>query len=131
MFMSKLLGKKVRSLRKQKGYSLYKLSRLTNSSLSYLSRLETSNSPNPTVRKVKQLAFYLDSTIEYLCEDDENLSSVAENEKLFIKLNRLNDRDKEKVEQIIDIWSRNDRVRKVFSQNTNLNLEEMECNEGE
>ena len=73
--MSTVLGDKIRRLRKEKGYSLDKLAELSESSKSYIWELENKNPPRPSADKLAKIADQLDTTIEYLLDEGEALSS--------------------------------------------------------
>ena len=64
--MTTPLGKKIRDLRKQKGYTLEKLAVLTDSSKSYIWELENKNPPRPSAEKVAKIASVLGVTTDYL-----------------------------------------------------------------
>src|SRR6266853_1719257 len=99
--MTNKLGKKIKALRKEKGYTLEKLADMAETSKSYIWELENREFCNPAAGKLKKIADALGATIEFLTNDEDNLSSADLKEALFRKFNKLNKYDKKKIEQII------------------------------
>ena len=60
--MPSLLGEKIRALRKLKKLSLEQLAELTESSKSYLWKLENKDAPKPSVEKLARIAAVLEVT---------------------------------------------------------------------
>lgn len=104
--MSKRLGEKIKRLRKEKGYSLEKLAEMADTSKSYVWELENRDSSNPAAEKLKKIADALGVTVDYLTNDTTDLSSEILKEAFFRKFNSLSQDDKDKIEQIIEIWSK-------------------------
>lgn len=100
-----ILGKKLKDLRKKKKLSLQKLGELTKTSKSYIWDLE--NRPghaNPTADKLYLLSLALDVTIDYLIDPMAKQSQEVLQKAFFRKFLRLPDRDKLRIEKIIDNW---------------------------
>ena len=72
--MATTLGVKIKELREQKGYTLEKLAELTDSSKSYIWELENKAPPRPSAEKVSKIAEQLGVTIEYLLDDQANIT---------------------------------------------------------
>ena len=72
--MSSSLGQKIHRLRKEKGMTLEELGELTDSSKSYIWELENKNPPRPSAGKIARIAHELDVKIEYLLDDEGNIS---------------------------------------------------------
>lgn len=104
--MTTQLGKKIRTLRKQKGLSLEKLGELSETSKSYIWELENRDSTNPTADKLAKISQALGVTTDYLTNDNAELSTDVLQEALFRKFAQLDKSDQKKIEQIIDLWSK-------------------------
>ena len=103
--MATVLGSKIKDARKKKGLSLDQLAVQTGMSKSYIWELE--NRPaNPTKEKLSKLAEALDVTAAYFTHDETELDGDVFKDVLFRKFNQLSDSDKEKVQQIIDLWGK-------------------------
>ena len=64
-----MIGKKIKRLRQQKGYSITELGRLADVSKSYLSQLERGMQTNPSLQFLVKVSGPLDTTVTYLLED--------------------------------------------------------------
>jgi XRE family transcriptional regulator, master regulator for biofilm formation len=64
-----MIGKRIRQLRQQKGYSISELANLADVSKSYLSQLERGLQNNPSLQFLVKLSTPLDSSIDYLLKD--------------------------------------------------------------
>lgn len=60
------LGKNIKRLRKEKGISQDKLSKLADISLNTVVKIELDQSPNPTLETIKKLAKALDVSLDDL-----------------------------------------------------------------
>lgn len=58
-----MIGDNIRRIRKEKGYSINKLSKETGISLGYLSDLENNKAKNPSMDKLKTIAKFLETTL--------------------------------------------------------------------
>ena len=79
--MPSSLGDKIRKHRREKGYSLDKLAKLTDSSKSYLWELENRDTRKPSGEKLTRIAEALSVTTDYLldesAEPNENILREA------------------------------------------------------
>lgn len=105
--MSLVLSSKIKQLRKDKGLSLDQLSSITKISKSYLWELENRES-NPTTEKLNILAKALEVTPGSLSDDEAELTDQVHKEAFFRKFDRLDPGDKEKISQIVELWSKKD-----------------------
>ena len=105
--MSNILGDKIRRLRKAKGLTLEKLASHIGSGKSYIWELENRGVKRPSADKLAKLAQVLDVTTDYLVNDEQTEPSAeVVDQAFFRKFSQLDDRDKEKVREIVDIWGR-------------------------
>ena len=103
--MSTALGDKIRRLRKEKGYSLEKLAELSESSKSYIWELENKNPPRPSADKLAKIAHQLDTTIEYLLDEGESLSTEdAADAKFYRQYRQMDDATKAKIRKMVKLW---------------------------
>jgi transcriptional regulator with XRE-family HTH domain len=99
------LGEKIYRLRKQKGYSLDKLAELTDSSKSYVWELENKKLPRPSADKLTKIAHHLDTTIEYLLDRDEIISTEdAADAKFYRQYRKMDPTTKAKIRQMVKLW---------------------------
>jgi XRE family transcriptional regulator, master regulator for biofilm formation len=75
-----MLGKTIRRLREDKGYTLSELAKHADVSKSYLSQIERSLQNNPSLQFLNKVAGSLDTSIDYLLgvESDNNTELDAE-----------------------------------------------------
>lgn len=105
--MSSSLGKKIRLLRKDRGYTLEKLAELTGSSKSYIWELENKDPPRPSAEKVAKIARELGVTTDYLLQDSQESPDVAELDKAFFRdYQDLEDRDKKRLREMVAAWGK-------------------------
>jgi transcriptional regulator with XRE-family HTH domain len=103
--MSTVLGDKIRRLRKEKGYSLDKLAELSESSKSYIWELENKNPPRPSADKLAKIADKLDTTIEYLLDEGEALSSEdAADAKFYRQYRQMDEATRAKIRKMVKLW---------------------------
>ena len=100
------LSEKLKAIRKQKGLSLDELARLSGASKSYLWELENRDERKPSAEKLADIARVLDTTTDYLADDNATFDDAQVKEAFFRKFNKLNDETKERVKDMIDTWSR-------------------------
>jgi transcriptional regulator with XRE-family HTH domain len=81
-----ILGDKIRKLRKKKDYTLDKLAELAESSKSYIWELENKNPPRPSADKLSKIAQVLETTVEFLLDDETE--EVAEEEAADVRFYR-------------------------------------------
>ena len=103
--MSTALGDKIRRLRKEKGFSLDKLADLAESSKSYIWELENKNPPRPSAEKLAKIADQLDTTIEYLLDEGEALSTEdAADAKFYRQYRQMDDATRAKIRKMVKLW---------------------------
>lgn len=100
------LREKLKELRKRKGYSLDELARLSGASKSYLWELENRDKRKPSAEKLVDIARVLDTTTDYLVDDNAGFDDAQVKEAFFRKFNKLDDDTKGRVMDMIDTWSR-------------------------
>lgn len=105
--MTTPLGKKIRDLRKQKGYTLEKLAELTDSSKSYIWELENKNPPRPSAEKVAKIASVLGVTTDYLVSQTEAAPGEDVLDQAFFRdYKNLDESTKEKLRELVNIWGK-------------------------
>ena len=107
--MTTPLGKKIRDLRKQKGYTLEKLAVLTDSSKSYIWELENKNPPRPSAEKVAKIAGVLGVTTDYLVS--QTVAAPGEDvldEAFFREYQNLDESTKDKLRELVKLWGKKD-----------------------
>jgi len=100
------LREKLKELRKRKGYSLDELARLSGASKSYLWELENRDERKPSAEKLVDIARVLDTTTDYLVDDNAGFDDAQVKEAFFRKFNKLDDDTKGRVMDMIHTWSR-------------------------
>ena len=96
--MTRSLGDKIRRLRKEKQLTLDGLAVRTNSSKSYIWELENRNPPRPSATKIAQIAKALDVEIDYLIDDETQISEDdAKDMKFYRYYRRLTPETREKI----------------------------------
>jgi XRE family transcriptional regulator, master regulator for biofilm formation len=99
-----MVGIKLKRLRKDKGYSLSKLSEITGISKSYLSLLERGIQKNPSIDITEKIAKALGVNINYLIKPTEDKKS--QNSMIKLEINLLEDSiNQEKLDQIKQLIS--------------------------
>lgn len=104
--MATTLGKKLKELRQQKGYSLDELAALTDTSKSYLWELENRDQRKPSGEKLNRIAIQLDVTANYLLDDNAAADDEMQQEAFFRKFNSLTAEDRDRIEQMMDTWAK-------------------------
>ncbi len=61
-----MIGKNIKRLRQEKGISQDKLSKLADTSLNTISKIELDENPNPTIETVQKIAGALGVSVEQL-----------------------------------------------------------------
>src|ERR1700694_3568404 len=102
--MTSSLGDKIRKHRREKGYSLDKLAKLTDSSKSYLWELENRDTRKPSGENVTRVAEALSVTTDYLLDESAEPNENVLREAFFRKFNKLDLDDRKKIEQMIEAW---------------------------
>ncbi|MBU3069221.1 helix-turn-helix domain-containing protein [Aestuariicella sp. G3-2] len=105
--MANVLGAKIKELRKQKGLTLEQLAEKIGSGKSYIWEIENKGVKRPSAEKLAAIAKELDVTTDYLIDDAQTeMTDDLEKEVLFRKFGQLESRDKEKIMEMIDSWSK-------------------------
>ena len=100
------LREKLKALRKQKGLSLDELARLSGASKSYLWELENRDERKPSAEKLVDIARVLDTTTDYLVDENASFDDAQMKEAFFRKFNKLDDDTKGRVMDMIETWGR-------------------------
>jgi repressor LexA len=85
-----LIGDNIRRIRKEKGYSINKLSKETGISLGYLSDLENNKAKNPSMDKLKTIAKFLETTLNDIIGSSSTISDNNVNQENQHKVNIKN-----------------------------------------
>jgi transcriptional regulator with XRE-family HTH domain len=105
--VANVLGAKIKELRKQKGLTLEQLAERIGSGKSYIWEIENKGVKRPSAEKLAAIAKELDVTTDYLIDDAQTeMTDDLEKEVLFRKFGQLESRDKEKIMEMIDSWSK-------------------------
>ena len=99
------LGDKIRTHRKEKGYTLEKLAELTDSSKSYIWELENKNPPRPSGEKIARIARVLGVTAEYLLDPADTKFAEAADEAFYRKYRQMAPATKERIRRMVDVWN--------------------------
>lgn len=103
------LGSRIKELRDKKGYTLEKLAELTQSSKSYIWELENKSPPRPSADKVSKIANKLGVTIDYLIGNEASITvESATDARFYRKYQKMDDKTKEKIRTIVDMWDEDD-----------------------
>lgn len=101
--MTTSIGNKIKSLRKNKGYTLDELAELAHSSKSYIWELENKNPPRPSAEKLAKIAKALDVTMDYFV-GDEVTEEDATDQMFYRKYRQMDPEIKKKIRKMIDLW---------------------------
>lgn len=105
--MPTTLSEKLRKLRKDKDWSLDDLSNKANVSKSYLWELENRPERKPSAEKLTDIAVQLGVTVEFLLDDNATDQDDTQlQEAFFRKFNRLEESDRDRIIQMVDVWSK-------------------------
>lgn len=106
--MASALGDKIRKLRKEKGLTLEQLGTLSESSKSYIWELENKDPPRPSADKLQKIADALGVTVAFLVDPTEGQNPAQEvfDEAFYRKYRKLNPDTKERIRQLVEIWSK-------------------------
>lgn len=94
---------RIKDLRKQKGYSIRKLSKLSNVSKSYIEDLEKGNKNNPTLDKLLSIATTLDVNIKDLFYTEFDIEDLKQEMYKRIDKYGLNSPEVMGISQILDL----------------------------
>ena len=100
--MATTIGNKIKSLRKEKGYTLDDLAELTKSSKSYIWELENKNKPRPSADKLAKIAKELGVTLDYFI-NDEAAEEDAKDVMFYREYRKKDPETKEKIRKMIEL----------------------------
>lgn len=100
--MTTPIGDKIRTLRKEKGYTLEKLADLAESSKSYIWELENKDPPRPSADKIAKIAIALGVTPDYLITDTVAVEDATDT-AFFRKYRNMDTGTKEKIRKMLDL----------------------------
>lgn len=99
------LGEKIRALREERGLSLDKLAKLTDSSKGYLWELENRDDPNPSIEKIDRIARQLGVTVEFLLSATASTPDQEVADRAFFRRYQdLSPDAKAKLAKFLDVW---------------------------
>lgn len=105
--MANLLGAKIHELRKQKGLTLEQLAEKIGSGKSYIWELENKGVKRPSAEKLAKIAEVLGVTTDFLVNNSQaEVTEDVIDQAFFRKFMGLDDEDKQKVRDIVEMWSR-------------------------
>ena len=103
--MPATLGEKIRRLRTRKGFTLDKLAGRSGSSKSYIWELENRNPPRPSAEKLARIAASLGTTLEYLLDEEENVTEEdAADARFYRQYRRMDAATKDKIRRTVELW---------------------------
>lgn len=102
--MSSALGRKVHTLRRQKGLTLEQLAHATGSSKSYMWEIENKPVARPSAEKLNRIAEVLGVTSEFLVDEEQRDPTVQELDVAFFrKYQSADPAVKAKLKRILDV----------------------------
>ena len=105
--MANLLGAKIKELRKAKGLTLEQLAEQIGSGKSYIGEIEDRGVKRPSAEKLAAIARALDTTTDFLVDNGMTKpTDEIKREVFFRKFESLDEEDQQKIEDIIDAWSK-------------------------
>ena len=103
--MTPALGEKIYKLRKEKGLTLEQLADLAESSKSYIWELENKSPPRPSADKLSKIAAQLGVTMDYLIDQEKNITEADATDEMFFRKYRTMDPEvKKKIRKMIELW---------------------------
>lgn len=93
----------IKNIRKRKNINLYRLSKLTGITRSYLRDLENNKKNNPTLKTLTQIANALDVNIKDLFYEHIEIDSLKEQLYKSIELNGINAEETIEISKVIDL----------------------------
>lgn len=94
------LGKRIKEIREQYGYTVNGLSYLTGISQSYLRDLELGNKNNPSVEIIYIICQQLNISLKEFFDTDTPI--IPKENSLILKINQLNDRQRDTLLAFLD-----------------------------
>jgi transcriptional regulator with XRE-family HTH domain len=105
--MATPLGKKIRDLRKERGYTLEGLAEKTESSKSYIWELENKDPPRPSAEKVAKIAAALGVTSDYLMSKSQRAPGESVIDQAFFRdYQDLDETTKAKLRDLVQLWGK-------------------------
>ena len=103
--MTTALGTKIRTLRKERGYTLERLAERASSSKSYIWEIENKTPPRPSADMLTRIAAALSVTIDYLIDDADTVTQEdAADRAFFRKFKKLDPADRARLRRMIELW---------------------------
>ncbi len=99
------LGKKIKNLRIEKGLTQENLAEYVGCNTSHISNIENSYT-KLSLNVLLAVANALNVSVDYLLAEQLNSTSTILSQEILNKLSKCNDKDKEKIIQIIDIFTK-------------------------
>lgn len=100
--MTTPVGDRIRTLRKEKGFTLDRLAELSESSKSYIWELENKDPPRPSADKIAKIAKALGVTPDYLLVEDVTVEDATDT-AFFRKYQNMDPGTKEKIRKMLDL----------------------------
>ncbi len=100
--MTTTIGDKIKSLRKDNGYTLDELADKAESSKSYIWELENKNPPRPSAEKLVKIAKALSVTLDYFL-NEEVQEEDAKDAMFYREYQKKDPETKKKIRQMIDL----------------------------
>ncbi len=105
--MANQLGAKIKELRKDKGFTLEQLAEKIGSGKSYIWEIENRGVKRPSAEKLTAIAQALETSTEFLINNDMTEPTDEMKKAVFFrKFESLGDDEQQKIEDIIDAWSK-------------------------
>jgi transcriptional regulator with XRE-family HTH domain len=98
------LGEKIKALRTAKKQTLEQLAKKCESSKGYIWEIENRGTRKPSGEKLTLIAQALSVTTDYLLDESASPDEKVLQEAFFRKFSKLEDEDKKKIEQMVDMW---------------------------
>lgn len=117
------LHKKIRKLRKEKGYSQQQLADLLDIHLTHINRLENDHS-QPSIEIIKKIINIFEVSADFLLDDNNDSFEIEiENRNLAEKIrliDKLEEKDQEALIQVIDSMLTKQKMKDLLSQQTTI-----------
>lgn len=100
------MGQKLKERRLELGLSLDELAKRSKTSKSYLWELENREKRKPSAEKLSEVANALEVTTGYLLDGKAEMDDDQLKEAFYRKFKRLNEGDRERIEDMINAWGK-------------------------
>ena len=107
--MAKILGERIRELRKKNGYTLDQLAKHSKSSKSYIWELENKKPPRPSGEKLALIAEALGVTPDFFLGLDDEVEN-AEDKAFFRKYQKMDTATKAQIREILEVINKKRRA---------------------